>query len=369
MSLLTLWQAVSGQHCAVDSSDECSGALGKLDAALAKQPNTLQASQVLLGLCGWLRQQSDADLFMRGFAILERFKPVCCVDLLVAIIYTGGAEIDGEHEPVALLVASEPAKKRKKSENDEPTFLSLRVRAIKLLGRIGDTHAVVPLIQLLNEPSNHYRLRMAAAESLGRLGDTHAVDSLVGVLRNEDETSVYLRESSARALGMLGDLRAADALLEVLHSKKGLRNKMDFLKERVIQAIGHLFKEQPAEHSVVDSLVLALNDDAASIRQASAEAIGALGDPRWISVLMPRLLDPNPMVAEAVVASLYELGGEDALEDILTMSDLPEAVREDVASYLGDDDDEEDDWDDDAPLEAPSWDIPTRLEDDHDDDA
>ncbi len=362
MSLLTLWQAVSDQHCAIDSgngADECSDALSKLEAALAQQPNTLQASQVLLGLCGWLRTQQHADLFMRGFAIIERFKPVCCVELLVAMICTGQDVTDDDHEPVALLVAPATKKKSKKSASDEPTYLSLRVRAIKLLGRIGDTHAVVPLIQLLNDPQHHYRLRMAAAESLGRLGDTHAVDSLVGVLRNEDESSVYLRESSAKALGMLGDLRAADALMEVLHSKKGLRNKMDFLKERVIQAIGNLFKEQPAEHNVVDSLVLALNDDAASIRQASAEAIGALGDPRWISVLMPRLMDPNPMVAEAVVASLYELGGEDVLEDILTMSDLPAAVREDVSSYFGDEDD-----DDYIEEDEPEWDISTKVDDD-----
>lgn len=322
VSLSQLWQAIENPETSQDGKLE---ALRNLSRALSDRLDSLEASQTMLALQTWMRQLECPELTGAALGVLERIRPVSSVALLIDVAL-------GDTPPVL---------EDMNLSSDEK--MGLRIRAVRTLGLIGDKRAVIPLMSLLNNQAQNYRLRMAAAESLGRLGDNHAVESLVGILRNEEESSIYLRESSARALGMLGDLRAVDALLEVLNSKQGLRNKMNFLKERVIHTIGSLIRGDRAQKDVLSSLVLALNDDAPSIRQAAVEAIGELEDEQWVSVLIPRLSDNEPLVAEAAVASIYELGGTAALERILQDDDLPAQVKEDIEAYLADDEEAEDD--------------------------
>lgn len=315
------WDAVIDESTPLEVRINAVKNYGKALKMAFKQPaSAMEANHQMVAFQQWFRQQDAVDMISAGLSVFERLKLVSTVDVMVD-----------------LGLASYPAVVASAPVDDE--HLALRTRAVKLLGVIGDRRAVIPLMSLLNNRQENYRLRMAAAESLGRLGDQHAVESLVGILRNDEESSVYLRESSARALGMLGDLRAMDALLEVLNSKQGLRNKMNFLKEQAIQSIGNLLRGEQAEKDVMNSLVSALNDEAASIRQAAIEAIGELDDPQWISVLIARLRDKEPLVVETAVASIYQLGGDEALERLLMDDNLPKSVREDIQSYLDEDGD------------------------------
>lgn len=314
-SLQTLWQSIANKQTPLDERVTLLTALGK---ELRKQQGSLEASQLMVAFQAWFRELDTIEMVEASVGMMAQLRLVSCVELLVDVTL-------GSCPPALATMLTDDA-------------LQIRSRAIRTLGLIGDSRAVIPLMSILNNRSDNYRLRMAAAESLGRLGDHHAVDSLMGILRSDEEASIYLRESSARALGMLGDLRAVDALLEVLNSKKGLRNKMNFLKERVIRAIGKLLHGEGAEKDVLSGLVMSLNDEAPSIRQAAVEAIGQLDDEQWISVLLPRLQDKEPLVMEATVHSIYLLGDEDALERLLLDDDLTEPVRAEIMAYLHSDD-------------------------------
>jgi len=63
------------------------------------------------------------------------------------------------------------------------------------LGRIGDTQAVHPLIDMLRDEDGY--VRWHAAEVLGMIGDAQVVHPLIDLLRDEDQ---YVREKAAAAI-------------------------------------------------------------------------------------------------------------------------------------------------------------------------
>lgn len=114
----------------------------------------------------------------------------------------------------------------------------------EVLGDIGDSRAVEPLIDALCQSDNEREeeaieealvnigkpavesiikalkqedidLRWGLAKVLGNIGDSRAVEPLIEVLKDENEDEQVLREA-AIALGKLGDARAVDPLTEVL---------------------------------------------------------------------------------------------------------------------------------------------------------
>ncbi|MEM0951157.1 MAG: HEAT repeat domain-containing protein, partial [Cyanobacteria bacterium P01_H01_bin.74] len=222
-------------------------------------------------------------------------------------------------------------------ETASPVFLdsddNLRLRrlAAATLGRIADTRAIIPLMSVLNNRKENYRLRLSAAESLGQLGDEYAVSPLIEILGDERENSVYLKESAAKALGMLGDIRAIEPLIDMLESKKGFRNKFIFLKEQIIEAVGRIGKpSQKASHS----LLAALQDEAPSIRLAAIEALAAVGDSGCIPELTTCIQDSNDEIAKEALHAIYQLGGEQAIRDLLKLDTLPRFLKEEGESFL-----------------------------------
>lgn len=77
--------------------------------------------------------------------------------------------------------------------------LIVRGRAALMLGRLGDTRAVEPLIEALDAPG--FQTPLYALESLGRLGDLRAVEPLQRMLTNHHDK---FREAARIALARLG---------------------------------------------------------------------------------------------------------------------------------------------------------------------
>src|SRR5271170_787089 len=88
------------------------------------------------------------------------------------------------------------------------------------LGALGDSTAVEPLIQVLNNFDGYYHavVRAAAAASLGKLGDRRAVEPLLDAINDS------LAEPSAeaiRALAAIGDSRAVGPLVDAVRNPTG----------------------------------------------------------------------------------------------------------------------------------------------------
>jgi len=83
----------------------------------------------------------------------------------------------------------------------------VRGDAAEALGKIGDSRAVEPLIEVLNDI-----VEFIAIESLRKIGEP-AVEPLIKALKNKD---TLIRSGAVRALGEIRDKRAIEPLTEAL---------------------------------------------------------------------------------------------------------------------------------------------------------
>ncbi len=77
--------------------------------------------------------------------------------------------------------------------------LIVRGRAALMLGKIGDTRAVDPLIRALDAPG--YQTPLNAAQALGQIGDPRAIEPLVVFASNGRDK---IRETAINSLKKLG---------------------------------------------------------------------------------------------------------------------------------------------------------------------
>jgi hypothetical protein len=270
-----------------------------------------------------------------GLILLELLKTECDINVLIYLCNTlpktqtpdavmpvvdlmlGNREIENNDDPI-------------KSNNSE--FLRVQCAAIKALGMFRDEKAVIPLMYLLNDKDQHYKIRLTAAEALGRIGDTYALNPLINLVTDEKESSVYVRESAARALGMLGDVRAIKPLIKILDSKRGIFDKFTFLKEQVIEAISKIGAN--SDRDTIRSLKEALMDEAPSVRLTAVEAIANIGDPGLISYLVPMVYDEEEDIAREAVRGIYQLEGYLELNKLLEDDKLPGWSRDEIEMSL-----------------------------------
>lgn len=268
-----------------------------------------------------LKTECDHDVLINIGNSLVKHGDEECVMQLVDIVL-GNREIDGNDDPI---------------KEDSDKFLKLRCSLIKVLGRLKDEKAVIPLMYMLNDKEENYKIRLNAAEALGRIGDTYAVNPLINLVADDQESSVYVKESAARALGMLGDVRAVKPLVDVLSSKKGLFSKFSFLKEQVIEALGRIGPSSDKE--TIKALKDSLMDEAPSVRLSAVETLASMGDDSLIKILISAIYDEEEDVAREAVRGVYSLGGFLELKKLLEDDKLAGWSRDEIEmSFEGEND-------------------------------
>jgi HEAT repeat protein len=264
-----------------------------------------------------IREESNARVVSHIIGVLGRVKSDLAVPVLIDVFLATHIHLYEKPSPLNFV------------QGDDS--MRLRCNAAIVLGKIGDDRAIIPLMSVLNDRAENYRLRLAAAESLGKVGDEYAVKPLIDILADEREKSVYLKESVAKALGMLGDIRAIEPLIDMLESKRGIRDKFNFLKEQIIEAVGKIGRPH---RKATDSLLIALRDEAPSIRMAAVEALISVGDLDCLEALKERVFDEDDDVAKSATYAVYSLGGEEAVRELLSRENLPQFLRDELEGYI-----------------------------------
>ena len=197
---------------------------------------------------------------------------------------------------------------------DSDSLTRIRVNITKALANTKDSQAVYPLLYCLNSKDENYKVKLSCAEALGKIGDRYAVLPLMNIVEDESESSVYVKESAVSALGMIGDEKAIDSLVSILESTKGFLDKFTFLKERALEALNKLnFRGE----RVFNALVKSLRDESPQVRINAIEVLMNSDDDRAVGLIKVMLNDNNQEVVQNAVIALYNILGDDILEEII----------------------------------------------------
>ena len=138
-------------------------------------------------------------------------------------------------------------------------------------------------------------VRRAAAEALGKLGDVRAVEPLISVLGDIDADACRM---AAESLGKFGDKRAVGPLITALEPRENWRNlirhkmdESDWSRVKEAQrdedsrrsAIACALGELRDPHAI-EPLTAALADKCPKLREAAANALAHLGQPKWATL-------------------------------------------------------------------------------------
>ena len=210
-------------------------------------------------------------------------------------------------------------------------IIEVRIMCAKAVSNYKNSSAVTIFLKCLNNKNENYRIRLACADALGRLGDRFAVPSLLNVVEDEEEKSVYLKESATFALGLLGDTSAIDPLVSLLEAKQGFFDKFSFLKERIVEALGKLNSNN---QKVLKALKGSLMDSSPLVRINAIEAIMNSEEENSADIIRPCLQDEDDEVKKNALIALYNLIGRDILDEVIELPIYAETLKEEAKSML-----------------------------------
>ena len=175
--------------------------------------------------------------------------------------------------------------------------------ATNSLRQIGES-AIPELTEALKMSTARHRI----ASILGQLGDTRAVLPLIDLLTTDAYDQA--RYTAVLALGQLGDKRATKPLIHALVDLDSA------VRNAAASALGDLRDE-----SAVPYLVRALEDSDWELRRQSAYSLGRIGSSQVLQPLIGALQDEYSEVREWAVLGLGMLGMEEALESLLKVQE------------------------------------------------
>lgn len=180
---------------------------------------------------------------------------------------------------------------------DDRSFLVRRV-AVRALGAIGDSAAVVALLQVTGEEP---RLTNDLVYALDRIGPPAAP-----ALRSELERALTQRQGGGRhadlaaiGLGMVGDVEAVPLLTEAVRSGR------PSLQSAAARALGRIGMPE-----AVVPLTLALESSDPTVRVSAAAALGEIGDPGGAAALARALAAGHHEVSRESAAALLRVDDE-----------------------------------------------------------
>jgi HEAT repeat protein len=197
---------------------------------------------------------------------------------------------------------------------------AIREEAATFLGDLKDPRAVTPLVSILRDRDRS--VREAAIGALASIGES-AVPA-VGACLADPELSV--QEAASAILASIADVRVLDPVMRSLRSPDWI------VRMHAAKALGRI-----KEPGSVASLIPLLQDKVKAVREETATALAAIGEPA-IPALLDTLTHQDWLVRLHAVESLGKTKSEKAVGPLLSalFNDGDSAVREDVVRALGD---------------------------------
>lgn len=177
-----------------------------------------------------------------------------------------------------------------------------RQMAIGLLGKIGDSRAILPIRASRpheDDPETHLMID----EALSRLHDEEHIAHLIARLNNPDATG---RPEAVILLNKTRDAAYLPHLMGASHDADPA------VREAATKALGYGFKDNPL---VVPTILRALQDAVPSVRKTAIAVLirNTTNDPRIVESLISTAHDPEPAIRLAGIKALLILEDERAV--------------------------------------------------------
>ena len=235
--------------------------------------------------------------------------------LLANSLALAGCVRDGSSDPPDIVV-SRLAMLLKDPDAD------VRRTAALSLGKIALPETAEALIASLTDADPI--VRQYSAWALGNLGDTAIDQAGPALVERLGDSSPAVKTAAALALGnLMGTSGGTQAIVELL--TEALRNHDTTTRRAAVLALTWL--EAP---SAYPSLIEALGDRDALVRQGALAALGELADVRTLPVMRDRLLrDPDPGVRSEAAFRLGKVGDDSVLSvlRLISLKDESQEVR------------------------------------------
>ncbi len=223
------------------------------------------------------------------------------------------------------------------------------VGAAIALGRMREPRAVGPLLELLSSPDLY--VREQAVEALVAIGKP-SVEPLVKVLGSDNAVA---KKSAVVALGRLSDAEAAASLVKLLGGRdlvarhyamvalrgmgpgafdvleEALSSRNPSVQKAACEILGFARDARAAKR-----VAELLDADDESVRWTAAKTLGAIDGEFAVASLIRALEDPSARVREVTVLALGKIGHFDAVPALAAVAenDPDAAVREAAADAL-----------------------------------
>jgi len=181
------------------------------------------------------------------------------------------------------------------------------------------------LVELLHDSSPD--VRRTAALSLGKIGHSAGTQGLVQALSDSDP---LVREYSAWALGQIGEEVNTDAAMALVSA---LGDEHLTVKDSAAKALGNVGLRQP----MIPLLLEGLTVGEVKSRRAVVQALMQLEGKEAYSSLLAALKDSDADVRQGAIAALGELGDRQVLPSLrkILLADRSVGVRTEAAYRIG----------------------------------
>jgi HEAT repeat protein len=186
---------------------------------------------------------------------------------------------------------------------DDPEIVEMAVEGLRNLG-----DACCPVL-LESLESVRDAVRRHTARTLGLIGDDRAVDALTQVLASDPDPGV--RAEAATALGLIGEARALRPLISAMADRD------DEARKRVIDAVVRY-----GEVATEPVMVALEYGNTKQERIAAIAALGSIGDPKAVPVLIEHLRSSYYLIRMATMSALGCYGDRvvEPLLDVLSFN-------------------------------------------------
>lgn len=204
-----------------------------------------------------------------------------------------------------------------------------QIRAIRALGRTGQSKAADALLPLLDIRKDSPKRSAALVEALGALRAKQALDPIIASWDYLDSMRLQmdltaqlqvLRASVVEALGRIGGEGASKILIDVLDDAD------QGVVEKAVKGLGLLREKRAVE------AIIALSTRGGNMAQTCYEVLGEIGDDRCLAPLEKGLLSENPMDRVPPAYGLARMGKKEGVRRLAAV--VEESPPGDKAALL-----------------------------------